>query len=57
MPYRDGEFKNIVNAIPLEGGYVIVTKPKDFGGLILKTIDREYVLKFNTANELVQWYH
>lgn len=32
---RDGEYKNIVNVIPLEGGAVLVNKPKDFGGLIL----------------------
>lgn len=32
---RDGEFNNIVNVVPLEGGFVLVKKPKDFGGIIL----------------------
>ena len=32
---RDGEFQNIVNVIPLEGGFVLINKPKEFGGLII----------------------
>lgn len=54
---RDGEFNNIVNVVPLEGGFAMVKKPKDFGGLILQTLNREFVFKFGTANELVHWYH
>lgn len=54
---RDGEFTNIVNAIPLEGGFVIIKKPKDFPGLVIKTHFRDFIFKFSTADELVQWYH
>jgi hypothetical protein len=34
---RDPEFTNIVNVLPLEGGFIMVKKPRDFGGLILST--------------------
>lgn len=34
---RDSDFSNLVNVIPLEGGYVIISKPKEFPGLIIKT--------------------
>ena len=54
---RDSEFNNIVNVIPLEGGYVLVKKPRDFGGLILSTHQRDYTLKFQSTDELVNWYH
>jgi hypothetical protein len=42
--------------IPLEGGYVMVKKPRDFGGLLICTHQRDYVLKFETAEDLVQMY-
>ena len=32
---RDPEFNNLLNIIPLEGGYVVVKKPRDFGGIVL----------------------
>lgn len=35
----------------------MVRKPRDFGGLILTTHQRDYTLKFKTADELVSWYH
>jgi PH domain len=54
---RDPDFNNIVNVIPLEGGYVMIKKPRDFGGLLIVTHQREYVLKFETADEMVGWYH
>jgi hypothetical protein len=54
---RDGDFTNIVNIIPLEGGFVIVKKPKEFPGLIISSQTRDFVFKFQTADELVQWYH
>jgi len=50
---RDPEFANIVNVIPLEGGYVMIKKPRDFGGLLICTHQRDYVLKFDTADDLV----
>lgn len=46
-----------MNVIPLEGGNVLISKPRDFGGLIIKTLEREFIFKFNTTNELVMWYH
>jgi hypothetical protein len=57
MIARDPEFTNIVNILPLEGGYVMVKKPRDFGGLILSTHQRDYVLKFDSPDDLVLWYH
>jgi hypothetical protein len=54
---RDPEFSNIVNVIPLEGGFVIVKKPRDFGGLLISSQQRDYILKFSSADELVSWYH
>jgi hypothetical protein len=54
---RDGEFNNIVNAIPLEGGYVMIHKPKDFPGLVIHTHQRDFVFKFQIPTELVEWYH
>ena len=53
---RDPDFTNLVNVIPLEGGYVMVKKPRDFGGLLICTHQRDYVLKFETAEDLVQMY-
>jgi len=32
---RDPDFFHIVNVVPLEGGYVMVRKPKDFPGLVI----------------------
>jgi len=43
---RDQEFSSIVNVVPLEGGFVIIRKPRDFGGLVIQTHQREYLLKF-----------
>lgn len=43
--------------MPLEGGFVIVKKPKDFPGIILSTHFRDFVFKFTHPDELVQWYH
>ena len=57
MIARDPEFTNIVNILPLEGGYVMVKKPRDFGGLVLSTHQRDYVLKFDSPDDLVLWYH
>jgi hypothetical protein len=34
---RDADFNNIVNVIPLEGGYVMIKKPRDFPGIIIET--------------------
>ena len=53
---RDPDFTNLVNVIPLEGGYMMVKKPRDFGGLLICTHQRDYVLKFETAEDLVQMY-
>lgn len=35
----------------------MVKKPRDFGGIILNVVEREYAFKFKTASEMVQWYH
>ena len=48
---------NIVNVVPLEGGYVLIKKPRDFAGLILTTHGRDFVFKFGSADDLVNWYH
>ena len=32
-------------------------KPKDFEGIHLNTIARNFILKFDTPQELVKWYH
>jgi hypothetical protein len=54
---RDKDFSNIVNVVPLEGGYVMIRKPRDFPGLVISTHQRDYVLKFTSPDELVKWYH
>lgn len=54
---RDQDYSSIVNVIPLEGGFVIIRKPRDFGGLVIQTHQREYLLKFQTSEELIKWYH
>ena len=52
---RDSDFNNIVNVVPLEGGFVIVKKPKEFSGLVIQTHLRDFVFKFGHPDELVQW--
>jgi hypothetical protein len=42
-----------VNVIPLEGGFVMVKKPKDFGGLVIATHSKDFVFKFETPEELI----
>lgn len=54
---RDRDFNNIVNVIPLEGGYVLINKPRDFPGLIISTHQRNYTIKFSNPDDLVKWYH
>jgi hypothetical protein len=37
---RDKEFEKIVAVIPLEGGFCMIKKPRDFGGLIIESTFR-----------------
>ena len=37
---RDANFDKIVALIPLEGGFCMVKKPRDFGGLIIESTFR-----------------
>ena len=53
---RDPNFEKIVGLIPLEGGFCMVKKPRDFGGLIIESTFRQYMFKFENASELVDWY-
>ena len=53
---RDKDFEKIVAVIPLEGGFCMVQKPRDFGGLIIESTFRQYKLKFALSSELVEWY-
>jgi len=45
-----------VAVIPLEGGFCMIKKPRDFVGLIIESTFRQYKLKFATSEELVTWY-
>lgn len=53
---RDPEFDKIVAVIPLEGGFCMIKKPRDFGGLIIESTFRQYKLKFANSELLVEWY-
>ena len=53
---RDKNFDKIVAVIPLEGGFCMIKKPRDFGGLIIESTFRQYKLKFANSHELVDWY-
>jgi hypothetical protein len=53
---RDENFDKIVGLIPLEGGFCMVKKPRDFGGLIIESTFRQYKFKFKEAKDLVEWY-
>jgi hypothetical protein len=37
---RDKDFNNIVSVIPLEGGFVLINKPRDFAGVVISTHQR-----------------
>jgi len=34
-----------------------VNKPREYEGLVINTIPRNFVFKFQTQAELIQWYH
>ena len=53
---RDENFDKLVAVIPLEGGFCMIKKPRDFGGLIVESTFRQYKMKFKNSNELVSWY-
>lgn len=53
---RDPEFNKIVSVVPLEGGFCMVQKPRDYGGLVIESTFRRYKLKFKTSALLVEWY-
>ena len=53
---RDENFDKIVAVIPLEGGFCMVKKPRDFGGLIIESTFRQYKLRFDQPSDLVEWY-
>lgn len=53
---RNATFDRIVGLIPLEGGFCMVKKPRDFGGLIIESTFRQYMFKFDNAEDLVNWY-
>jgi hypothetical protein len=39
---RDSNFDNITGLIPLEGGFCMIKKPRDFGGLLIESTFRQY---------------
>jgi hypothetical protein len=39
------------------GGYTLVRKPEELDGLILKTLPRDFVFKFEKQQELIKWYN
>jgi hypothetical protein len=53
---RDKNFDKIVALIPLEGGFCMIKKPKDFGGLVIESTFRQYKIKFENSQLLVEWY-
>lgn len=53
---RDDTFDRIVSVIPLEGGFCMIKKPRDFGGLIIESTFRQYCLKFDDSQTLFAWY-
>jgi len=46
----------IVGLIPLEGGFCMIKKPRDYGGLVIESTFRKYMFKFATASDLIDWY-
>ena len=56
---RDPDFQNLVNVIPLEGGYCIVREndhsPKL--GLLIITQQRIFELNFDNEKECNRWRH
>lgn len=59
---RDSEYKNIVNVVPLEGGYCLVMQPtakmtdNDFRKTIhLITLQRMFEFIFDTEEEAKEW--
>ena len=53
---RDPNFEKVVGVIPLEGGFCMVKKPRNFGGLIIESTFRQYCLKFPDSTMMVNWY-
>lgn len=53
---RDKELKQIVALIPLEGGFCMIKKPRDYGGLVIESTFRQYKFKFSSATDLIDWY-
>jgi hypothetical protein len=53
---RDENFDHIVALIPLEGGFCMIKKPRDFGGLVIESTFRQYKFKFASSSLLVEWY-
>ena len=37
---RDANFDKIVAVIPLEGGFCMIKKPRDYGGLVIESTFR-----------------
>lgn len=53
---RDKDFQRIVALIPLEGGFCMIKKPRDYGGLVVDSTFRQYKFRFHSAAELIDWY-
>ena len=53
---RDKDFNKIVSVVPLEGGFCMIQKPRDFGGITIESTFRKYHFKFENSVELVDWY-
>ena len=56
---RDPDFENLVNVIPLEGGYCIVRESEKYPntGLNIITQQRVFELKFENEKECTKWSH
>ena len=53
---RDPEFVNIVNVVPLEGGFAMIrTNPSNKKTLQLLTLQRMFSLIFESENEAYSW--
>lgn len=40
----------------MEGGFCMIKKPRDYGGLVIESTFRQYRFKFSSASELIDWY-
>ena len=52
---RDEGFYNLLNIIPLTAGTFAIKRKSD--SIILRTAEREFILKYDSADEAEKWFH